>query len=201
MDLPVTSFFIGYNKCGTSSLHRWLTLHGVRSVHGGKSVNALLENEIILNLAFEQAPLKGLADHSAWLDFGIVQSEWRDFLRWYPDAKFVLNMRDMDHWVLSRLNHLYGRYVEYMNLFYRRKLTWQEWATEWRQEFIDHEAAVMAQFQGEANFLRFDIETGRMQDLASFLEIETTDFTLPFENVTKHKRFIMDGSEIRDSLA
>ena len=30
-------FFIGFNKCGTTSLHTWLVDAGIRSFHGGGS--------------------------------------------------------------------------------------------------------------------------------------------------------------------
>ena len=119
-------FFIGFNRCGTTSLHSWLSAHGLKSFHGGTDESILVERYIIYNLTFGEPPLKDIPDHDAWLDLGPVQREWREFVRCYPDSKFVLNIRDIDHWLISRLNHLEGHYVQFMNVFYRRNATWRD---------------------------------------------------------------------------
>jgi hypothetical protein len=199
-DKPPT-FFIGFNKCGTRSLHLWLIAKGLNSFHGGKRESILIEGDIIYNLTFGVPPLKEVPHHDAWLDLGPVQREWREFVRCYPDSKFVFNVRDIDRWLLSRLNHLEGRYVQYMNVFYRRSATWQEWVAEWREEFIDHERAVMEHFRDRPNFLRFDIEQDSIGALADFLGLDPSGGELPRENVTGEKHFFLEGGVIKANPA
>jgi hypothetical protein len=194
-------FFIGFNKCGTTSLHLWLTSNGLESFHGGARENALVEGDIVFNITFGDPPLKDILHKDAWLDVGPVQREWREFVRCYPDSKFVLNTRDINRWLVSRLNHLSGRYVQYMNVAFRRDATWQEWVAEWRQEFIDHERAVMDHFRDRPNFLRFDIERDNAGTLADFLGIEPSGGDLPRDNVTMEKFFFLEGSVIKTRSA
>ena len=163
-------FFIGFNKCGTLSLHHHLLKCGLRSFHGGSS-DRHFDEVILVNISYSDQPLYGVPPYDAWSDSVPVQREFRYFDLHYPTARFVLNTRDVLRWVVSRLNHLDGNYVTFMNLAYRRELAWQEWADEWRCEFLAHECAVTAHFAGRANFLYFNIETDPVGKLNEFLRL------------------------------
>jgi hypothetical protein len=114
---------------------------------------------------------------------------FRDLDAAYPGSRFVLNTRQVDGWLLSRLNHMNGTYVKFLNLYYRTELSAAEWVERWRQEFVEHEAAVHDHFQrSQSPYLRFDVEADKPATLAAFLEIEAAD-ELPRKNMTKKRPF------------
>jgi hypothetical protein len=188
-------FFIGFNKCGTLSLHHHLLKCGLRSFHGGSS-DRHFDEVILVNISYSDQPLYGVPPYDAWSDSVPVQREFRYFDFHYPTARFVLNTRDVLRWVVSRLNHLDGNYVTFMNLTYRRELAWQEWADEWRCEFLAHECAVTAHFAGRANFLYFNIETDPVGKLNEFLRLAGAADSLPHENVAPRRWYSLEGATI-----
>src|SRR5262245_41193753 len=115
-------FFIGFNRCGTRSLHRWLCDAGVDAFHGGKD-EAGRDVGIMLNLAQGRPALESFDGHEAYLDLRVLHQRFRDFDRDYPASRFILNTRDIDRWLVSRLNHIEGAYVDFMNLYYSLDLT------------------------------------------------------------------------------
>jgi len=190
-------FFIGFNKCGTTSLHRWLVDAGIRSFHGGGG--EIDHHAVILaNVARGRPALDGFDQYDAYLDVRAVQEQFRALDRDYPGSKFVLNTRNVDRWIVSRLNHLDGGYVSFMNLYYGVDLSWSEWAAIWRREFAEHEAAVDQHFKLSGSpFLRFDIEADTPSDLAAFLCLQGAADDLPRENTTPtSQRFGFTGGRI-----
>ena len=189
-------FFIGPNKCGTQSLSRWLRDTGKNPFHGGEE-KANYHRGILINVAQDKPPLDGGLDgYDAYLDVGAVQTQFRAIDHHYPGSKFVLNTRNIDRWILSRLNHIAGRYVTYMNLYYGIDLSWSEWADRWRREFAEQERTVLAHFHGRSDFLRFDIETDKPSDLASFLGLQGAADELPRVGVTGYKPYGFSGEHI-----
>jgi hypothetical protein len=190
-------FFIGFNKCGTRSLHQYFLDCGLDSYHGGATGDTHMA--VLINVALGEPALRGLAPHDVYLDLGAVQSQFQYLDRDYPGNKFVLNIRDVNRWLVSRLNHLNGRYVEFMNLYYGMNLTWPEWVERWRGEFMAHERAAIEHFRGrDANFLRFDVETDQLTDLISFIGSDCLEprSELPRVGETEDRHYILDGSRI-----
>ena len=190
-------FFIGFNKCGTRSFHKYFSDCGLASLHGAATDDSHVA--ILLNVALGEPALRGLAPYDVYLDVGAVQSQFRCLDRDYPGSKFVLNVRDVDRWLVSRLNHANGRYVEFMNLYYETNLTWSEWVERWRAEFIAHERAAVDHFRGrDADFLRFDVETDRLADLISFIGADCLEAwgELPREGVTQDRYYGLDWGRI-----
>jgi Sulfotransferase domain len=190
-------FFIGFNKCGTRSLHRYLTGCGINAYHGG--AHADMHQAILINVVRGMPALSGVDDYDAYLDVRAIQSQFRHLDRDYPGSKFVFNVRDTNRWILSRLNHINGRYVDLMNLYYGLELSWTEWADRWRHEFAAHERAVTAHFRDRpSDFLRFDVERDSPDALVAFIGVpppETRD-ELPRLGVTAKKHFAFDGDRI-----
>ena len=190
-------FFIGFNKCGTRSLHRHFSDCGLSSYHGG--AHADLHMAVLLNVARGAPSLNGFDDHDVYLDVGAIQSQFRHLDRDYPGSKFVLNVRNPDRWILSRLNHLNGRYVEFMNLYYGVELTWQEWVDQWRHELAAHERAVTEHFKDRpTDFIRFDVENDELATLIAFIGVPSlgTRDRLPRLGTTVTKYYGFDGSRI-----
>jgi hypothetical protein len=83
-------FAIGFNKTGTSSLHALFKSLGLPSYHGPKWKGD--DNLRLLRLydCFSDGAPKDLAQ----LD------------RMYPNSKFILQVRELDAWIYSRLAHI-----------------------------------------------------------------------------------------------
>lgn len=161
-------FVIGFNKCGTRSLHQYFTGCGLKSCHGG--VQAGLHMTIAINVARGRPALKGLDEFDAYSDIPTVRSQFRQLDRDYPGSRFIHNVRDPDRWIVSRLNHLDGRYVEFLNIYQEVDLSWMDWVAKWRRVLAAHEQAVADHFsQRPRDLLRFDIEQDSLASLAGFL--------------------------------
>lgn len=188
-------FVIGFNKCGTRSLHRYFSECGLDSCHGGaQSID--LTVRIVRNIALGVPALRGIDHFDAYADIPAVQSQFRQLDRDYPGSRFIFNVRDIDGWILSRLNHLDGRNCEFLNILHGLNLDWQEWANRWRAEFIAHERTVAEYFRHRpGDLLRYDIENDEAPRLASFLDIAgvAQDRALPRDGTTKAKHYILDG--------
>lgn len=189
-------FFIGFNKCGTRSLHKYFSDCGLDSYHGG--VHADSHMAILLNISLGLPALEGFDSHDTYLDVGAVQSQFRSLDRDYPGSRFVFNVRNTDHWIVSRLNHIEGRYVDFMNLYYGINLSWQEWVDRWRLEFANHERAVAEHFQDRKDFMRFDVDADRLSSLIRFIGADCLKARdeLPREGVTANKYYGLDGKQI-----
>jgi hypothetical protein len=84
---------------------------------------------------------------------------YRYFSIEYPDSIFILNTRNVDAWVRSRLKHGDGGYVRR----WKRILdvaTNDELISCWRQDWERHHESVERYFAGSPyRFLKFNIET------------------------------------------
>lgn len=121
-------YVIGYNKCGTSSLHEFFLRCGLRSVHyrylphqdSAEHDYGLAAFLVARNLDRGRPALHGYDDVDVISDFDAVCEhrlvenikQFRFIAALEPDARFVLNVRDVDRWVRSRTRwgqgHLFG---------------------------------------------------------------------------------------------
>jgi len=91
-------FCIGFNKTGTTTLHRYFELAGLKSSHDAtyqKQSRTLGRAEL----------LSYLGSYDAFTD-----GERADYVRLaelYPDAKFILNTRELKKWLESRVKHVF----------------------------------------------------------------------------------------------
>jgi hypothetical protein len=84
-------FAIGFNKTGTTSLHRIFEGLGYRSYHGTKWRET---SRVLIHLL-----------HDAFCDG--VPDDFRRLDARFPNAKFILQVRDLDAWLDSRLEHIH----------------------------------------------------------------------------------------------
>lgn len=171
-------FLIGFNKCGTSTLHGFLRDNGIRSVHWSEK-GVILAARIALNISKKRPVLDGIDQYTAYSDlcfqtnFAWIEANrfFREFHRDHPDAYFILNDRDLEHWIASRTTH--------PDLLERAMAYWQAGEAEvkeiWRREYRRHRAEVLAYFAGNRRFLHFDIEK---DDPARLVELMKPDFRL-----------------------
>lgn len=101
-------FQIGFNRCGTASLHRFFRLNGIASVHHDRGRLAIAMDA---NLRIGRPVLAGYECFEAFLDMSYLRvhihveiyKRCETLLEQVPDARFILNVRDVDRWVESRL--------------------------------------------------------------------------------------------------
>lgn len=96
--LPIKIFQIGFNKCGTRTIHRYLARNGVRSLHWDAG---RLAKRMYANLAEGRELLAGYEEFDAFTDmeyldeFGTTYLEgyklYPHLAAQYPNAVFILN--------------------------------------------------------------------------------------------------------------
>jgi hypothetical protein len=171
---PDPIFQIGFNRCGTLSLHKFLLSSGLRSLHWAEE---LLAVKIANRIDAGQDPIKdfpraiGFTDMVGARDGLLVEPYKRfDYLhRWYPNALFILNTRDREKWIDSRSAHQYpggGLIKGYANYL---RIPESRVPDFWRAEWYVHHIQVRAYFAGAPNFLEFHIERDDPQKLTSFI--------------------------------
>jgi hypothetical protein len=103
-------FQIGFNKCGTSSLHERFLALGLKSIHHDDGKLALRMKENIEN---GDNVIAGYRDYDAFTD--LVHLSWsrhvqafkyyKKILLEVPEAVFIYNIRNKQKWLRSCKNH------------------------------------------------------------------------------------------------
>jgi len=168
-------FCIGFNKTGTSSMHRLFTGLGLRSFHGYYSHIPVTD------------PLYG--DFDCFSD-----GDRHDFVlldRTFPGSKFIITTRRLDDWLISRIRH-----VEMRRSMGATGPMRQEYEADpvravraWVQRRLDHHERAAAYFAGRPETLLIvDIcsqrdAAGSCAAITDFLGLAPRpDLTLPHEN-------------------
>lgn len=173
-------FQIGFNRCGTRTLHQFFLKSGINSVHWEKGEIA---RKFLKRKELGQDPFKdyngsiisGNTFVSAFTDMmdfddGSAIEPYKDYkyiFDFYPDAFYILNVRPVDNWIKSRLSHQQGNF--YKNYLFVSSN--QDKIVEfWRKEWEEHLHGVDLFFKGKrANYLKFDIENDDPKVLCDFL--------------------------------
>lgn len=104
-----TKFFqIGFNKCGTTSIHHFFHANGVPSIHLDRGRLAIAMDA---NLNHNRHILTGYEKYCAYTDMEFLSPHihiegfkyYKEILQQVPEARFILNVRNVDRWVESRL--------------------------------------------------------------------------------------------------
>jgi len=168
-------FQIGFNKCGTRSLYDFMSRNDIRSVHFKRGELARVMAE---NITAGAPPLQGIDKWVGYTDMqrvtksGVIEAceYYPTLAAYYPRSYFILNTRDKDRWIQSRLKH--GATQNYSKR-YRKGLglkTLEETIEAWSQMWDRHHAAVPAFFEGSGQrFLTYNIETDTPDRLSEFL--------------------------------
>ncbi len=166
-------FQIGFNRCGTTSLHIFFLRNGISSVHWDRGRIAL---SFRARMAAGEDPVADYPGTLAfsdmmWLGDGVLIEAYKhiDYIqRFHPQARFVLNTRDREKWIESRLNHVHPmaqRYAEVLGLPDIAAVT-----EYWRREWEEHHRYVRGWFGDSPSLLIFDIEKDDAAKLTRFLE-------------------------------
>jgi hypothetical protein len=160
-------FQIGFNKCGTTTIHEYLLANGIKSLHWDKG---RLAQHIFRNLANGDELLTGYEDFQAFTDMEFLDDAGTHhleayklfpyFATQYPDGVFILNTRDREAWIRSRFSHFNN--VSYPALW---KSCYgiasdDDLADLWRAEWERHHRRVTEFFSGKSyRFFVCRIET------------------------------------------
>jgi len=168
-------FQIGFNKCGTSSIYYRLDALGFSATHlkthDGRYIASIMQE----NLYHGQHILTGLEAYDAFTDIEDVREDafvegykfYPQILRQVDDARFILNIRDRERWVRSRLEHNNGAYAAAL-LKLSGLPTLDALAESWRQDWNCHLEQVSATIPAD-RLLVHDIETDDPADIDRFL--------------------------------
>ena len=197
-------FQIGFNKCGTKSLYRFFRDNGFAAVHhdGGRLAIAM-----DANLRAGRRLLAGYEEFEAFFDMSFLRphihveiyKRFELILEQVPDARFILNLRDVDRWIGSRMNMVPsvewrwerpargfgppwdapgGLRVPVAPFEERYRLCHglagrDAVAAHWREDWARHVARVKAQIPAD-RLLAFDIERDPPEALCRFAGLDGT---------------------------
>lgn len=172
---------IGLNKCGTTTMFRFLQKNGVPSIHYGPQgrlatsiYQNYLDNKPLLSPEFIK--YKAFFDmENIYADPPIYVSStlFKELDANYPGSKFILNTRDKSDWIKSRYLHVdpmnNKRYVDVLCEAYN--ITEAELIERWSQEWDAHHAEVLAYFKDRPqDLLVFNIDTDNPEKICDFLK-------------------------------
>jgi hypothetical protein len=168
---------IGFNKCGTQSLNEYYELNGFKCVHwdSGKLAKTIKSNHRL-----GKRILEGYENYDFISDMEIVNDHddlilaFKDYFKnmecQYPDAKFILNTRNVFDWISSRAQHGGSGDNNYLKRYMRKlNLSSDQVLKLWMREWYEHHFNVISYFQGMLDkLLIFDIDRPDHEALARF---------------------------------
>ena len=160
--MSIKVFQIGFNKCGTRSIHRFLRAGGLKGVHWDRGN---LAKTMYRNLTEGRSLLEGYEEFSAFSDMEHVSHEFA-FEAYklfpllaleFPEAIFILNTRNREDWIKSRFSHSGGLYARrwksVLGLQDEEKLA-ERWREDWEWH---HNRAVDFFAHGNCRFFVFKL--------------------------------------------
>lgn len=175
-------FQIGFNKCATMTLHTFFIKNNLKSLHwllndnktpidniiinNKNKYNELIKNEHYTTLNL----LDGIDEYNVFTDSEEIRKNFKLLEKIYPEAKFILNIRDVNEWVCSRLNHQNGNYTKYLNNVNKTNYTNEEFIKIWKNEWIEHCDDVINYFENKKDkLLIYDIDKDNFDKIINFL--------------------------------
>ncbi len=172
---------IGFHKCGTRSLEQLFRGAGHpvvkyklrRPLRRSRNAGLLMRQ----NLEAGRKIFAGMEDHIFYADL-IYQTEndafepircFKEIMRDYPDTVLLLNVRDREDWIRSRLKHGHGEFAQ--RVMRQRGIDSKDVLADlWRQEWDTHLAEVRA-FMADRpeQLVEFDIDNGSVEALVQRL--------------------------------
>lgn len=157
-------FQIGFNRCGTKTIHKYLCANGLKGIHWD---NGRLARRIVSNHERGRNLIAGYETFDVFTDMEWLEPKryfegyklYRELAAQFPSAVFILNTREREAWIKSRLTHLDGHYAALYKTCFNLDSD-EELAEHWRSEWDSHHAQVMEFFSGrDHRFFVCRIET------------------------------------------
>lgn len=176
MNLKYKIFQIGFNRCGTTSLYNFFKnncINNLKCIHWD---NGNLAKSIYNNINNNQECLH----QTKYLQYNFIsdmeakindQVYYFAFLytyqlldQQYPDSKFILNTRNKENWINSRIKHYHNKDIEIQKKTYNVKDIVSLWSDQWDY----HHKNVQKYFSNKKKLIIFDIETSDAKPLVDF---------------------------------
>jgi hypothetical protein len=193
-------FQIGFNKCGTVSIYNLFSNNienkKLSCIHWDKNN---LAKEIYENIVNNKTNILGSYEkHDVFTDMEYANMEdiilvHKDYFiqldETYKNSKFILNIRPIDKWIQSRLNHRKELPDSYLAMYkekYKTKST-EQIVNIWKTQWNNHIKIVTNYFSNRNNdLLIFDIEQDDFSKIERFFpSFRFTVNQLIKKNVTK----------------
>ena len=172
-------FIIGYNKTATTSLSEFFAANGYSSVHWRTRTRINLAQRMTSNVMNRRPILAGIAEFDVYSDMTYSDSNvllegnffYRQLHHEYPNAFFLLNLRDTDSWVRSRMSHglpdnsFAARAKKAMGVSDEALIAF------WKKAHQDFHSEVADYFRQASpdRFMTFSIDTQSPKELATWL--------------------------------
>lgn len=187
-------FIIGFNRCGTRTLHHFFKDNGLGAIHwdcdnlvntfeknikrnkklldGGRTVKPSVSTEGLYSKCIVFSDMTRHDDNKDAKDY------YKRLDQDYPGSKFILNIRNVDDWIASRKKHCNGLIVNKLKKYHNCSLN--ELENKWKEMFNEHTNQVLEYFKDRPDdLLVFDINTNTVDDVVNFFE--------PYYNLDKSK--------------
>jgi hypothetical protein len=190
-------FQIGFNRCGTLSLHYFFEKNGLKSIHYDYGHIAC---EIIKNISVNNDKILGKYEEYDFLCDMEFICNWehkyrgvnyafryfKELDRAYPNSKFILNTRSVIKWVSSRSQHMDGEYLNrYKDIYKMDTLSVHK---KWMMDWYRHHYEVIEYFRDRPkDLLVLDLEAGMEHNKKKLDEFFEGRFNVDFFEHT-HKR-------------
>ena len=86
-------FVIGYNKTATTTIHSIFSKSGIKCIHNYRNWENIINN------------------FDCFSDNGNLEN-FKNLDKICPNSTFILNVRNLDSWIISRLNHGHREYLK-----------------------------------------------------------------------------------------
>ena len=183
-------FQIGFNRCGTKYLTRIFQMNGYGVKHWRRGE---LAEEIFLAKELQRKPFEQWSDTQFFGDMESVDKFHKPFLEgfkeykflhsWYPDAYFILNVRDPEAWVASRANHHNGQYIKFH--VQHRSIDEHLLPAQWLIDWHEHLSGVRNYFAGNVRFIEYNIDSDPPENLQAHFQEHFTLRQFPKQNTKR----------------
>ena len=178
-------FIIGFNRCGTRTLHYFFKNNNLKSIHWDdnnlvdvfenniKNGNKLLENGKTINKEVNSYCNYSEATVFSDMTKHVINKDAKDYYKRldkdYPNSKFILNIRDVNKWIQSRIKHNNGRVLNKQMNFHNCDKKQIE--IIWKNMYEKHIHDVKNYFENrKSDLCIYDIENDSIDKIIEFLK-------------------------------
>lgn len=191
-------FQIGFNRCGTSSLFKLFDKYTDPKISAIHWDSNQLANTILRNIQQKRDALVGYEKYTFFCDMEsnystgnvplyipIFISYYKLLDKQYKGSKFILNIRNIDNWIKSRINYLNKRYAQHQKKYYHVESD-EKLIEIWKNQWYDHYESVVKYFTGTDKLLIYNVESDPLSKIIDFFPwITFTTDSLPHINRSK----------------
>lgn len=168
-------FQIGFNKCGTRTIFKFFQQNGVESIHydKGQIARSMFRHhrrgESLIDIRYRNVTMFADMEDIFKEDTPLYAAEklYKQLDRQCKNSKFILNTRDKDNWIKSRILHGNGKYLNY--IANKLSISKSQLIDKWKQDWDSHHLAVIDYFRNRpSDLLVFNIETDPIDRLINF---------------------------------